>query len=530
MAPDAPQSAPTPGPAHAGGENGVTRMTLDRRTFSGLMTGLPLALALPHAAAQRPRDQLVIGMTLEPPGLDPTIAPAAAIGEIVHYNIFEGLTKIAPDGAVTPLLAESWSHTPDGKTYTFQLRKGVTFSDGKPFDANAVKFSFDRARAPTSTNKAKKAVFDNISSVVVSGPHTVILVLNNAEAMLPFRLGENTAVILHPDTAAQAATKPVGTGPYLLDSWNRGSSVTLVAWPRHRDAAKLRVKRATFRVINEPAAQVAALLAGDVDAIPRFGALQAIKQFQSDNRFEVVVGSTAGKGILAINNRKAPLSDVRVRRAIGHAIDRKAFIDGAQEGLGKPIGSHFAPTDLGYVDLTSMSPHDPDRARALLREAGVTTPLNLTLTLPPPSYARKGGEIIAAQLAKVGINAKIENVEWAQWLSGPFKGNFDLTIINHVEPLDFATAYADPNYYFGYDSARFRGLVATMAATTNQREKARLWRDIQRQIAEDAVNAFIWNPAQVSVARRGLRGLWTSSPIFANDLAAISWAPPPTKA
>ncbi len=506
-------------------------MSLDRRTFNTLLAGTPLAGAMPEALAQAPRDRIVIGMTLEPaPGLDPTTAAAAAIGEVVHLNILEGLTKIAPDGAVTPLLAESWIQGLDGKTYTFQLKKGVRFSDGKPFDASAVKFSFDRARAPTSTNKAKKAVFDNISSVQVQGPHTVILVLNKPEALLPFRLGENTAVILHPDTAAQAATKPIGTGPYVLDSWNRGSSITLTASPNHRDAAKLRIKRATFRFINDPAAQVAALLAGDVDTIPRFAALPAIKQFQGDKRFEVVVGSTSGKGILSINNRKAPLSDVRVRRAISHAIDRKAFIDGAQEGLGRPIGSHFAPTDLGYVDLTGMYPHDPDKARALLKEAGVTTPLALTLTLPPPPYARKGGEIIAAQLAKVGINAKIENVEWAQWLSGPFKGNFDLTIINHVEPLDYATAYADPNYYFGYDSARFRGLVATLASTTNQREKGRLWRDIQRQLAEDAVNAFIWNPAQVSVSKRGLRGVWTSSPVFANDVAALNWAPPPTKA
>jgi peptide/nickel transport system substrate-binding protein len=503
---------------------------LDRRTFNALLAGAPLAGALPLADAQTARDRIVIGMTLEPsPGLDPTTAAAAAIGEVVHLNILEGLTRIAPDGAVSPLLAESWIQGIDGRTYTFQLKKGVRFSDGKPFDANAVKFSFDRARAPSSTNRAKKAVFENISSVSVQGPHTVILVLNKPEALLPFRLGENTAVILHPDSAAQAATKPIGTGPYMLDSWNRGSSIVLTASPTHRDAAKLRIKRATFRFISEPAAQVAALLAGDVDAIPRFGALQAMKQFQADKRFEVVLGSTSGKGIVAINNRKAPLSDVRVRRAISHAIDRKAFIDGAQEGLGTPIGSHFAPTDLGYLDLTGMYPHDPDKARALLREAGVTTPLNLTLTLPPPAYARKGGEIIAAQLAKVGITAKIENVEWAQWLSGPFKGNFDLTIINHVEPLDYATAYADPAYYFGYDSARFRGLVSTMASTRNLREKGRLWRDIQRQLAEDAVNAFVWNPAQVSVGKRGLRGLWTSSPIFANDIAALNWAPPPTK-
>jgi len=501
-------------------------MRLSRRTLNALLAGAPLVAALPTAWAQSRRDSVVLGMVLEPPGLDPTVAPAAAIGEIVHYNVFEGLTKVEMDGSVTPLLAESWSHTPDGKTYTFVLRKGIRFSDGAPFDANAVKFSFERAKAPGSTNKAKKAVFDNISSVVVHDPHTVILVLNNAEAMLPFRLGENTAVILHPNTAAQAATQPVGTGPYLLERWNKGSAVTLVRWDGHRAAAKVPVRRVSFRFINDPAAQVAALLAGDIDGMPRFGALQALKQFQGDPRFTVVVGSTAGKGIVAINNRKAPFNDVRVRRAISHAIDRQAFIDGAQEGLGRPIGSHFAPTDLGYLDLTKVTPHDPDKARALLREAGVATPLNVTLTLPPPQYARKGGEIIAAQLAKVGINAKIENVEWAQWLAGPFKGNFDLTIINHVEPLDYATAYADPNYYFGYDSARFRGFVATLAATSDQREKARLWRDIQRQLADDAVNGFLWNPAQVAVFRRGLRGLWTSSPIFANDMAAVSWAPP----
>ena len=500
-------------------------MTLSRRQINTLLAGAPLAAALPLAQAQSKKDSVVLGMVLEPTSLDPTTAAAAAIGEIVHYNVLEGLTKISMDGAVTPLLADNWYHTPDGKTYTFTLRKGVKFSDGAPFDANAVKFSFDRARAAGSTNKAKKAVFDNISSVVVQDAHTVILVLNNAEALLPFRLGENPAVILHPNSVASAATKPVGTGPYKLDAWAKGSSVTLVKWDGHRDAAKVRIKKVTFRFINDPAAQVAALLAGDIDGIPRFGALQSIKQFQADKRFVVELGSTSGKGIVAINNKKAPLNDVRVRRAIGHAIDRKAFIDGAQEGLGRAIGSHFAPTDLGYMDLTKQSAYDPEKAKALLKEAGITTPLNLTLTLPPPQYARKGGEIIAAQLAKVGIIAKIENVEWAQWLSGPFKGNFDLTIINHVEPLDYATAYADPNYYYGYDSAKFRGLVATLAATSDQKEKARLWRDIQRQLADDAVNAYVWNPAQVAVFKKGLRGLWNSSPIFANDMAAVSWAP-----
>jgi len=504
-------------------------MSLDRRTVNALLMGVPLAGALPQAQAQGRKNSVVLGMILEPTSLDPTVASAAAIGEIVHYNIFEGLTKIAVDGAVTPLLAEAWFESPDGKSYTFKLKKGLKFSDGAPLDSATVKFSFDRAKAEGSTNKAKKAVFDNISSIAAYDPQTVILTLNNPDATLPFRLGENTAVILHPSTAAGAATKPIGTGPYKLDSWAKGSSITLVKSETFRDAAKVKLDKVTFRFINDPSAQVAALLAGDIDGMPRFGAFQALKQFQADARFTVEVGNTAGKGILAVNNRKAPFNDVRVRRALTHAIDRKAFIDGAQEGLGKPIGSHFAPTDLGYVDLTGLYPYDPEKAKALLKEAGVTTPLNVTLTLPPPPYARKGGEIVAAMLAKVGVVAKIENVEWAQWLGGPFKGNFDLTIINHVEPLDYATAYTDPKYYYGYDSAKFRGLVATLAATSNPREKARLWRDIQRQLAEDAVNVYIWNPAQVAVFKKGLRGLWNSSPIFANDLAAVSWTPPPVK-
>lgn len=498
-------------------------MTISRRTLNALLAAAPLAGALPAALAQSRKDTLTLGMVLEPPGLDPTVAPAAAIGEIVHYNILEGLTRINMDGSVAPLLAESWTMAPDGRTYTFKLKKGVTYSDGAPFDAGAVKFSFDRAKAPDSTNKARKAVFDNISSVAIEDPHTVILVLDKADALLPFRLGENTAVILHPSSAATTATRPVGTGPYKLDSWNKGSSVTLVKWDGHRNAANVKIRRVTFRFINDPAAQVAALLAGDVDGMPRFAAYQALPQFKADPRFMVQVGSTAGKGILSINNRKPPLNDVRVRRAIAHAIDRQAFIDGAQEGLGKPIGSHFVPTDAGYLDLTKMYPHDVEKAKALLKEAGVTVPINLTLTLPPPPYARKGGEIVAAQLAKVGINAKIENVEWAQWLSGPFKGNFDLTIINHVEPLDYATAYANPDYYFGYDNAKFREMVAQLAATSDPRNKARLFGEIQRQIATDAVNAYIWNPAQVAVFRKGLRGLWNSSPIFANDIAAVSW-------
>ena len=475
------------------------------------------------AQAQARKDSAVLAMVLEPaPGLDPTMAAAAAIGEIVHYNILEGLTKINMDGSITPLLAESWSVDPDGKSYTFRLHKGVKFHDGEAFDASDVKFSFERAKAEGSTNKAKKAVFDNISRVEVIDPATVIVVLSQADGNFLFRMGENTAVILDPKSAATTATNPIGTGPFKLENWAKGSAITLVKYDAYRNAAAVKMKKVTFRFINDPAAQVAALLAGDIDGMPRFGSLPNLKQFQSDARFSVTRGGTEGKTIVSINNKKKPFDDVRVRRAIAAAIDRKAVVDGSQEGYGELIGSHMVPSDAGYVDLTGVNPYNPERAKALLKEAGVSTPLNVTLTLPPPDYARKGGEIVAAQLAKVGIIAKIENVEWAQWLAGPFKGNFDLTIISHVEPLDF-DRYADPKYYWGYDSKAYNELFAKYNGSADAKTRTKLLGDIQRQLATDSVNAYLYQLPQFAVGNKKLKGLWSSSPIFANDLSALAW-------
>ena len=502
-------------------------MNRPNRAVANLATAAALGLALLgpalDASAQGRKDSVVLAMVLEPaPGLDPTMAPAASIGEIVHYNVLEGLTKINMDGSVTPLLAESWSVDPDGKVYAFKLRKGVKFHDGEAFGASDVKFTFERAKAEGSTNKQKKSVFDNISRIDTPDPHTVILVLNQADGNFPFRMGENPAVILDPKSAPTTATKPIGTGPFKFDSWAKGSSITLSKNDGFRNAAAVKLKKVVFRFIGDSSAQVAALLSGDIDAMPRFQGFPSIKQFQSDPRFTVAVGGTEGKTIVTINNKKKPFDDVRVRRAIAAAIDRKALIDGAMEGYGTPIGSHMVPSDTGYVDLTGVNPYNPDKARALLKEAGVVTPLNVTLTLPPPAYARKGGEIVAAQLAKVGINAKIENVEFAQWLSGAFKGNYDLTIISHVEPLDF-DRYADPNYYYGYDSKAYRDLLAAYNAATESKSKLKLLGDIQRQLADDSVAAYLFQLPQVAVSRKPLKGIWSSSPVFANDMGAVSW-------
>src|SRR5207344_2198358 len=154
----------------------------------------------------------------------------------------------------------------------------------EPFDAADVRFSFERAKAEGSTNKAKKSLFDNIGRIDTPDAATVVLTLAHADGNLLFRLGENTAVILDPKSAATTATQPVGTGPFRFADWKKGASVTLAKWDGYRDAAAVKLKRVSFRFIDDPAAQVAALLAGDVDGIPRFGSPQSLKQFQADPR------------------------------------------------------------------------------------------------------------------------------------------------------------------------------------------------------------------------------------------------------
>ena len=491
-----------------------------RRVSPLLSASLAFILSAGFAFA---KDSVTIGMVLEPPGLDPTAGAASAIGEVTQYNVFEGLTKVNEDLSVTPLLAEKWDFSPDLKTLTFTLKPNVKFQDGEPFSSKDVKFSFERFGAKDSTNK-DKGFFASIESIDTPDPMTVVLNFKDPSFEALFHLGLATAVILDEKSAATEATAPVGTGPYRLSSWTKGASIALDKWEGYRDPAKIAIPHATFRFISDPAAAVAAMLAGDVDAFPRFPNLDALGQFKNDPRFQVLIGGTDGKTILAMNNKHKPLDDLKVRQAIAYAIDRKAIIDGAMNGLGTPIGSHLTPNDPGYVDLTGMYPHDPEKAKALLKEAGVTTPLQLSLVLPPvPNYARQGGQIIAAELAEVGIEAKIDNVEWAQWLSGVYKEkNYDLTIISHAEPLDIGI-YANPNYYFQYDSQAFRDIYAKVTTAPNLEAYKAALGEASKKLAEDCVNAFLFQLPNVVVANAELQGLWKNAPIFVNDLSATSW-------
>lgn len=484
------------------------------------LLGVSTAALMAGAAAAK--DDITVALQLEPPHMDPTSAAAGAIDSVLYSNVFEGLTRFMSDGSVVPGLAESWEISDDGLTYTFKLREGVTFHDGTTMDAEDVKFSLDRIGAEDSAN-AQKALYAAISEVNVIDPMTVEVKLSEPNGNMIFNLAWGDAVIVAPESIDDIKQTPIGTGAFKFDSWTQGDSVKLSRNDAYWGTAPA-LTAATFKFISDPTAAFASVMAEDVDVFANFPAPENLPQFEADPRFQVLLGSTEGETILSTNNKQPPFDNVKVREAMAHAIDRQAIIDGAMFGLGTPIGTHFAPHNPAYVDLTAQSNYDPEKAKALLAEAGLPDGFETTLHLPPPSYARRGGEIIAAQLAEVGIKAEIINVEWAQWLESVFRGkNFGLTIVSHTEPMDIGI-YANPEYYFQYDNKAFQDLIAKISVTADPEMRNQMLQEAQQVIADDYVNGYLFQLAYPTVAKAGVQGLWTNAPTQATDLTAVSWS------
>lgn len=349
-----------------------------------------------------------------------------------------------------------------------------------------------------------------------------MITLKQPTANFVYGLSWGDAVIVSQATAANNKTNPVGTGPFKFARWNRGDRLELTRNDEYW-GTKPSLAKAVFRFISDPQAQVAALRAGDIDVFTNLTAPEAIPQLKADPKLRVTLGKTEGETILAINNAKAPFSDVRVRQAIAHVLDRKTIALGIYGFDLDYIGSHFSPLHPAYVDLTGAYPVDLARAKSLLAAAGFPKGFECTLRLPPPAYARRGGEIVAALLAQIGITAKIEPLEFPQWLERVFKArDFDLTIISHTEPLDIAN-YARDDYYFQYRNPEFKALIEKIDRTVDEAERNKLYGEAQRMLARDAVNGFLFILPKITVTKADLDGMWTDWPLPLTPLAEVRW-------
>jgi peptide/nickel transport system substrate-binding protein len=288
---------------------------------------------------------------------------------------------------------------------------------------------------------------------------------------------------------------------------------------------KTKLETVTFRFITDSQAQVAAVKAGDVDAFPNLAAPELFAEFQKDQRFKAVAGNTEGETVAGMNNAKKPFDDVRVRRALMHAIDRKALVEGAYSGFGKPIGSFFSPNHPAFVDTTNVVPYDVEKAKALLKEAGYGNGLSITIKTPQMAYASRSAELISAMLSEVGVELKIIPTEFpAKWIEEVFKNkDYDVTIVSHTEPLDI-DIFARDSYYFNYKNDKFKALLAEAGKTTDEKARFAKYAEAQKILAEDVPALFLFQLPKLGVWNAKLKGLWENSPIPSNDVTEVTWS------
>src|SRR5258706_8879686 len=472
-----------------------------------------LALFVVMSPGTVPAQQnLVVQAATEPPGLDLTATPASATAGIVFYNVQEALVKVDRHGKLVPWLADKW-HTSDNKNYTFFLKKGVRFQNGREMKAADVKFVFDRAMNPETKHPAVKQ-YEVIADIIVKDDYTLTFALKSTNANCLLTMARQGSVIYPREAVDTLKSEPIGTGPYKVAEWVRGDRIVLAKNTDHHVKGLPKLDRVTYRFIPDPNAALAALKAGDVDAAMFGLGPEHIPDLQKDPRFQVIVGETTNDVIMSMNNSRKPFSDVRVRRAVTYGINKPDVVKGAMFGFGRVLGTNVDPLNPYFVDMAGAMPYDPAKAKKLLTEAGYPNGFDAVLRVSPQyQYTVRSGEIIVDQLRKVGVNVKIEQIEWGQWISRVWKeAEYDLTIIGHAESWDIAN-YANPKYYFRYDSAKFQELFNKSEVTLDDKARRDLYVQMQKMLVDDAPAVWLYMHPRLAVTKKGVQGLWKDLPV-----------------
>lgn len=421
-------------------------------------------------------------------------------------NVYEGLVQIDEQGEVAPLLATSWERSESGTEYVFHLRDGVTFSDGAHFNAETAKFSIDRVKTDAWTNGLKSQM-KVVKSTEVVDPLTLRVTLERPSNQWLWSMGTFVGAMMSPTGVGKLAEVPVGTGPYHVSQWAVGQSITFTARPDYWGARPAN-QTAAIRYFADAVGATNALQSGDVDVVWAMQSPELLGALQSRGNYQVEVGTTNGEVLLSMNNQRAPFNDPRVRQAIMYAIDRQAVIDTAWDGYGQDTGGVPVPPTDPWFKPSNQYPFDPDRARQLLQEAGITEANNdITFTVPSLPYTQAISELVVSQLRDVGLDVTIQSAEFpAVWLAQVLKGkDYDMSLIAHVEGRDLTTLFSK-GYYLGYDSPATAELFAKADAGTPEENVAFMQQAVDRIMADAAADT-LFNFPNIVVARDDVTGI-----------------------
>lgn len=500
-------------------------MPLPIRRAAFLAAGLTAALILtacsggdaaPEPTEPNPDATLRVGLVLEPTTLDIRRTSGAALEQVLVDNVYEGLVTRTPANEIVPSLASDYEVSPDGLTYTFTLNEGVTFHGGGELTASDVVWSLNAVA--TDAAFVGHADLVGVTSITAPDERTVVITLSEPNQNLLFTLTGPAGLVFDEGDETDLKTAANGTGPFLLDSWVQGDSITF----QRNDAywgELAGVGAVTFRYIPDFQAGISAALDGSLDVLTPVQA-DLSSQLDGVNGFELQRGRTTDKYVLAFNNAVAPLDDPRVREALRLAIDHDALVEviGAGETQYGPIPS----LDPGFEDLSEVAPFDPERARELLAEAGQE---NLRLELTVPSfYGTTISTFLVSAFNDIGVDLSVSPVEFSTWLNDVYtNGDYELSMVNHVEPRDFG-AWANPEYYFHYDNAEVQELYAAAMAEVDAEASADLLAEAARIVSEDHAADWLYTAEQITAVGAGVQGFPADSLNSRLDVSGVTLA------
>lgn len=491
---------------------------------------MTMSIALIGCSGDKAKDssEIVVGIPQDlEDSLDPHKALAAGTKEIL-FNVYEGLLKPDSQGNNIPAVAESYTVSEDLMTYTFKLRYGIKFHNGKNVTADDVKYSIDKFAGISDGSEPLVSAFSVIEEVNIIDDKTVDVVLNTPDTDLPTYLAMVSAAIIpkdneNPDTVA------IGTGPYKYVSRSPQENVICEAFDDYW-GEKANIKNVTFKVEANADSIVMDLLGGSIDFYARL-TIDQVKQLNDE--FSVYEGTMNLVQALYLNNNVKPFDDVRVRQALSYATDVDEILNITAEGKGTKIGSSMFPAFGKYYDesLSELYPTDIEKAKELLKEAGYENGFNMTITVPSNYQPHIDvAQVLAEQYKKIGVNAEIQLVEWNSWLSNVYTGrDFESTVIGVDASYLAASALLSrfestaANNFINFKSDAYDKAYNKTLTTADDDERTALYLECEKILADEAANVYIQDLPEYVVLNKKFTG-YEFYPLYVQDIAKLKLA------
>lgn len=463
---------------------------------------------------------VVVVVPQDPDFLDPHLAVASGTSEIM-FNVFEGLLKPDKNGNLYPAVAENYEVSEDGLTYTFEIREGIKFHNGKTVTPEDVKYSIERLMG-AETGKPLSSAFANVERVEILDQKTVAIKIKEYDASF---LSNLTAAILPKDNADHNAN-PIGTGPFKFVEYLPEQRLVIEKFDGYWQKGVPYLDRVEFRMIPDNEAALLSFKAGEIDIYPR---IDNERLAELGPGFHDIQGMQNMVQLMAMNMAKEPFKDIRVRQAINYAVDVDEIIEAVAHGYGTKLGSNMSPVMAKYYQDGLQDTYNLDvvKAKQLLKEAGYEKGFKTKISVPSNyQFHVDTAQVIANQLKKVGIEAEIEMVEWGVWLDRVYKGrDYELTIIGltgKLDPHQVLVRYKsdNPGNFFNYNNPAYDSLMEEAAREIDDNKRAEIYKEAQKKLVEDAAAVYIMDPNYTVAMKSNLDG-YTLYPLYVQDMSTI---------